>query len=161
MKKCAPSSWESPRTPEWLLISPLAMYVDVRFELVGVATSNFNELGGSWAISEATQHVRVPSRVSRSLGFEPSWKLGAAAAACLVAVGISLPFLPLHLPQVGGTGSSAGITSASDIAQDNHLCASIDQRLHSGADVIVIPISELRQEPGRRDAHKAINVVVN
>lgn len=127
---------------------------------VTAATANFAELGGTWAHTEAAHHVHSPSRLALRLGFQPRWALGGATAACLLAIGLALSSGHLHRSP-SQSGSSPYTPSPVDIAQDNRLCQSIDNTLHSGSDVIVIPLSELRDAGPRQHAHAPVNVVVN
>ena len=132
-----------------------------RSEVAAMETSlaGFNDRSLAWAMAEAPRRVPVPSRLALGLGGRPAWGLGlaATAAVCLVAFSTGPPFRRAAAPVA--SLSATAIPSATELAQDNQLMASINQELHYTVQPAV-PAAELRSS-GRREATHRTGTVAN
>jgi len=111
-------------------------------EAVQGSLSNFNLVSLRWAQQEAAAKVQTPSRWALQAASMPAWAIAltGAAVACIVSVGIGVPFQ--HEPDQVTAQVVIPVPSDAEIARDNQLMSSIDQELQYEAQ-LSIPATEL------------------
>lgn len=131
-------------SPRGAVEEHLAVCEHCRGELAAVrgTMSNFNVFSMAWAQREAARRVQSPSRWALRLASMPPWgiALTGAGAACLVALGLGMPFA--HEPEPANAEIVIPVPSDAEIARDNQLLASIDKELQYRAP-LVVPAAEL------------------